>query len=56
MKEISPELTRQVLQPAMHAKLLLRAAELVTKGWSAGRPHEMRTARRSGPQRRRPPT
>jgi len=36
MKEVSPELTRQVLQPAMHAKLLLRAAELVTKGWTRG--------------------
>lgn len=36
MNEVSPELTRQVLQPAMHAKLLLRAAELVTKGWTRG--------------------
>jgi hypothetical protein len=34
--ERSPELTRQVLHPAMHEKLLLRAAELVTMGWTRG--------------------
>ena len=29
MTELSPELTRKTLQPAMHQKLLPRAAELV---------------------------
>jgi hypothetical protein len=36
MDKSSPELTRQVLQPAMHQKLLLRAAELVAMGWTRG--------------------
>ncbi len=36
MNELSPELTRQVLQSAMHQKLLLRAAELITMGWTRG--------------------
>ncbi len=36
MNERSPELTRQVLQPGMHQKLLLRAAELVELGWTRG--------------------
>jgi hypothetical protein len=36
MNKLSPELTRQVLQPAMHQKLLLRAAELVAMGWTRG--------------------
>src|SRR5712691_4805230 len=36
MNQLSPELTRQVLHPAMHQKLLLRAAELVELGWTRG--------------------
>jgi hypothetical protein len=32
----SPGLTRQVLHPGMHQKLLLRAAELVELGWARG--------------------
>jgi hypothetical protein len=36
MNERSPELTRQVLQPGMHQKVLLRAAELVELGWTRG--------------------
>jgi hypothetical protein len=36
MNKLSPELTRQVLEPAMHQKLLLRAAELVALGWTRG--------------------
>jgi hypothetical protein len=36
MNELSPELTRQALQSAMHQKLLLRAAELVELGWTRG--------------------
>jgi hypothetical protein len=36
MNEFSPELTRQALHPAMHEKLLLRAAELVELGWTRG--------------------
>ena len=36
MNERAPELTRQVLQPAMHQKLLLRAVELVAMGWTRG--------------------
>src|SRR5260370_34890023 len=34
MNELAPELTQQVLQPAMHQKILLRAAELVAMGWT----------------------
>jgi hypothetical protein len=41
MNELSPELTRQVLHPAMHKKLLLRAAELVAMGGRARRPPGM---------------
>ena len=36
MNERTPDLTQQVLQPAMHQKLLLRAAELVAMGWTRG--------------------
>jgi hypothetical protein len=36
MNELSPELTRQVLHPAMHEKLLLRAAEVIAQGWTRG--------------------
>jgi hypothetical protein len=36
MNKLSPELTQQVLQPAMHQKILLRAAELVAMGWTRG--------------------
>src|SRR5260370_14643550 len=36
MNELAPELTQQVLQPAMHQKILLRAAELVAMGWTHG--------------------
>jgi hypothetical protein len=36
MNEFSPELTRQVLHPAMHQKLLLRAAEVIAQGWTRG--------------------
>ncbi len=36
MNQLSPELTRHVLHPAMHQKLLLRAAELVERGWTRG--------------------
>jgi len=34
MNELAPELRQQVLQPAMHQKILLRAAELVAMGWT----------------------
>ena len=34
MKERVPELTHRVLQPGMHEKILLRAAELVAMGWT----------------------
>src|SRR5258705_7940111 len=36
MNELAPELTQQVLQPAMHQKILFRAAELVAMGWTRG--------------------
>src|SRR5260370_22050964 len=36
MNERAPEFTHQVLQPTMHEKLLLRAAELVAMGWTRG--------------------
>ena len=36
MNESSPELTRQVLHPAVHQKLLLRAAEVIAQGWTRG--------------------
>jgi hypothetical protein len=36
MTERTPELTYQLLQPAMHAKILLRAAELIAMGWTRG--------------------
>ncbi len=34
MIELAPELTRQVLHPEMHQKILLRAAEVVVLGWT----------------------
>ncbi len=34
MNELAPELTHQMLQPAMHEKILLRAAELIGMGWT----------------------
>ena len=34
MDELALEFTHEVLQPAMHEKLLLRAAELVAMGWT----------------------
>jgi hypothetical protein len=36
MNEAAPELTRQILHPAMHQKILLHAAELVELGWTRG--------------------
>jgi hypothetical protein len=36
MNTIPPDLERQVLQPTMHQKILLRAAELVELGWTRG--------------------
>ena len=36
MNESMLELTKQVLRPAMHEKILLRAAELVAMGWTRG--------------------
>jgi hypothetical protein len=36
MNLISQEFERQILQTAMHQKLLLRAAELVEQGWTRG--------------------
>ncbi len=36
MNELSPERTRQALHPAMHEKILVRAAELVELGWTRG--------------------
>ena len=36
MNELAPALTRQVLQSAMHQKILLRAAELLEMGWTRG--------------------
>jgi len=36
MNERAPEFTHHVLQPTMHEKLLLRAAELVAMGWTRG--------------------
>jgi hypothetical protein len=36
MNERTPEFTHQVLQPGMHQKVLLRAAELVAMGWTCG--------------------
>ena len=36
MHERAPDLTQQVLQPEMHQKILLRAAELVAMGWTRG--------------------
>ena len=36
MNERAPDLTQQVLHPAMHEKILLRAAELVAMGWTRG--------------------
>ena len=36
MNERAPEFTHQVLQPTMHEKILLRAAELVALGWTRG--------------------
>jgi hypothetical protein len=34
MTKLAPELTQHVPQPAMHEKILLRAAELVAMGWT----------------------
>jgi len=36
MNKRAPELTYHVLQPAMHEKILVRAAELVATGWTRG--------------------
>ncbi len=36
MNKVPPELTRQILHPAMHEKLLRRAAELIELGWTRG--------------------
>jgi hypothetical protein len=36
MNKLPPELTRTILHPAMHEKLLLRAEELVALGWTRG--------------------
>ena len=36
MNERAPALTYHVLQPAMHEKILVRAAELVATGWTRG--------------------
>lgn len=36
MNEFFPKLTRQVLHPAMHQKLRLRAAEVIAQGWTRG--------------------
>jgi len=36
MNELAPELTHQILQPAMREKILLRAAELIGMGWVRG--------------------
>src|SRR5258705_12747336 len=36
MNALAPEFTHHVLQPALHEKLLLRAAELVALGWTRG--------------------
>src|SRR5258708_19101012 len=36
MNERTPEFTHQVLQPTMHQKIFLRAAELVAMGWTRG--------------------
>ncbi len=49
MNEVSPERTRQALHPAMHEKILVRAAELVELGWTRA------TAARDA-DRRRPHT
>ena len=46
MNELSPELTRKILQPAMHEKLLLRAAELVAIGWTRGTAARVRVRRK----------
>lgn len=53
MNELSPELTRQALRPAMHEKILFRAAELVELGWTRGtaaRDAEGQKARSTTPQ------
>jgi hypothetical protein len=34
MNELGPKFTRDVLQPVVHQKILLRAAELVAVGWT----------------------
>ena len=36
MNELGLEFTEQVLRPAVHEKILLRAAELVAMGWTRG--------------------
>ncbi len=53
MNKLSPELIRHVLHPAMHQKLLLRAAELVELGWTRGtaaRDAEGQKVRSTAPQ------
>ena len=36
MNELALECANQVVDPAMHEKILLRAAELVAMGWTRG--------------------
>ncbi len=53
MNEPAPDLTQQVLQPEMHRKILLRAAELVAMGWTretAARDAAGRKVRSTAPQ------
>lgn len=53
MKERVPELTPRVLQPGMHEKILLRAAELVAMGWTrmtAARDAQGQRVRSTAPQ------
>jgi len=53
MNESGLEFTEQVLRPAVHEKILLRAAELVALGWTRGtaaRDAEERKVRSTAPQ------
>ena len=53
MNELAPELTHQILQPAIHEKILLRGAELVAMGWvrgTAARDANGRKVRSTAPQ------
>ena len=53
MNERAPEFTQHGLPPAMHAKILLRAAELVAMGWTrrtAARDATGRKVRSTAPQ------